>query len=166
MKGEASGEADASSFHPSRRLGQNFLVDKQIVERIVKALNPTTGETIIEIGPGKGALTERLVERTERLIAIEFDRTLAPALAQRFIQRANFKLLQADALQADFCEAIAPATTARVVANLPYNISTAILQHLTAWGAAIDVTHGPRPNTSCDPANHCVLRIHAVGKEK
>ena len=132
MNGEGSREADSSSFHPSKRLGQNFLVDKQVVERIVSALNPTTGETIIEIGAGKGALTERLVERTDRLIAIEFDRTLGPALAHRFAQHANFKLLQADALQSDFCEAIAPATTARVVANLPYNISTAILQHLIA----------------------------------
>ena len=130
MNGEDPSGPHTPSFHPSKRLGQNFLVDKQVVERIVNALNPTAGETIIEIGPGKGALTERLIERSERLIAIEFDRTLGPALAQRFIQQANFKLLQADALQSNFCEAIAPAKTARVVANLPYNISTAILQHL------------------------------------
>jgi 16S rRNA (adenine1518-N6/adenine1519-N6)-dimethyltransferase len=117
-------------FHPSKRLGQNFLRDKQIVRRIVDALSPTADETIVEIGPGMGALTTELVERAGRVIAIEFDRQLAPMLSETFSGKENFRLLQADALEVDFCHEILPATTARLVANLPYNISTAILQRL------------------------------------
>jgi 16S rRNA (adenine1518-N6/adenine1519-N6)-dimethyltransferase len=118
------------SFQPSKRLGQNFLVDDRVVDRIIRTLGPRPDETIIEIGPGKGALTERLLEQAGRVVAIEFDRNLAPLLVDRFSSRNNFTLVQADALTTDFCAAIQPATQARVVANLPYNISTAILQRL------------------------------------
>jgi len=120
----------SSSFRPTKRLGQNFLVDKRIVDRIVDAVNPQSDETIVEIGPGKGALTERLIERAGQVIAVEFDRTLGPLLAEKFARRENFRLVQGDALETDFCAEISPATSARVVANLPYNISTAILQRL------------------------------------
>lgn len=119
-----------SPFRPTKRLGQNFLVDKRVVDRIVDAVNPQSEETIVEIGPGKGALTERLIERAGQVIAVEFDRTLGPLLAEKFASRENFRLVQGDALETDFCSEILPATSARVVANLPYNISTAILQRL------------------------------------
>jgi 16S rRNA (adenine1518-N6/adenine1519-N6)-dimethyltransferase len=115
---------------PLKRLGQNFLVDHNIIEKIVNALSPRAGETIIEIGPGKGALTEQLVERAGRVVAVEFDRMLAPFLEEKFRGRTNFNLVAGDALVTNFCSIIQPATTARVVANLPYNISTAILQRL------------------------------------
>jgi 16S rRNA (adenine1518-N6/adenine1519-N6)-dimethyltransferase len=123
-------DSPSASFRPSKRLGQNFLVDRNVVERIIKSLSPRPDETIIEIGPGRGALTERLLEPAGRVVAIEFDRALGPALAAKFAGRANFKLVQGDALQTDFGAEILPATKARVVANLPYNISTAILQRL------------------------------------
>ncbi|MDQ2856485.1 MAG: 16S rRNA (adenine(1518)-N(6)/adenine(1519)-N(6))-dimethyltransferase RsmA [Acidobacteriota bacterium] len=121
-----------SSFilHPSKRLGQNFLISRGVVDRIVNFLGPRKDETIIEIGPGKGALTQRLVEEAGFVVAVEFDRNLGPALVEKFASRNNFTLVQADALTTEFCEAIQPATKARVVANLPYNISTAILQRL------------------------------------
>jgi len=89
-------------------------------------------ETVLEIGPGTGALTAELVESAGRVVAIEFDNKLAPVLQQRFGARSNFKLVQGDALNIDFCAEILPATSARLVANLPYNISTAILQRLIA----------------------------------
>ena len=120
----------SSSLHPLKRLGQKFLVDNRVVDRIVNALGPASDGTIIEIGPGKGALTERLIDHPGQVVAIEFDRNLAPLLIERFAARNNFKLVQGDALQTDFCAEILPAITARVVANLPYNISTAILQRL------------------------------------
>ncbi|MCA1591709.1 MAG: 16S rRNA (adenine(1518)-N(6)/adenine(1519)-N(6))-dimethyltransferase RsmA [Acidobacteria bacterium] len=113
-----------------KRLGQNFLVDESYAARIVRALNPSAGETIVEIGAGRGALTSRLVGEACRLVAVEFDRDLAPFLRERFSGQSNFTLVEADALAVDFCSAIAPATEARVVANLPFNISTAILQRL------------------------------------
>jgi 16S rRNA (adenine1518-N6/adenine1519-N6)-dimethyltransferase len=116
--------------HPSKRLGQNFLNDGRVIDRIIQALSPKSDETIIEIGPGRGALTAQLVEKAGTLVAIEFDRNLIPGLLERFSLSRNFKLVQSDALITDFCFEIKPATTARLVANLPYNISTAILQRL------------------------------------
>jgi 16S rRNA (adenine1518-N6/adenine1519-N6)-dimethyltransferase len=113
-----------------RRFGQNFLVDRGVVERIIATVSPRPDETIIEIGPGSGALTSRLVESTGRLVAIEFDRDLVPSLREKFAGAANLHLIEADALTTDFCAAIAPAQRARVVANLPYNIATAVLQRL------------------------------------
>ena len=113
-----------------RRFGQNFLVDQGAVERIIAAVSPRADETIIEIGPGSGALTSRLLEKTGRLVAIEFDRDLVPSLREKFAGAANLHLIEADALTTDFCAAIAPAQKARVVANLPYNIATAVLQRV------------------------------------
>ncbi|HEY0079911.1 MAG TPA: 16S rRNA (adenine(1518)-N(6)/adenine(1519)-N(6))-dimethyltransferase RsmA [Pyrinomonadaceae bacterium] len=113
-----------------KSLGQNFLVDEGVVARIVREVEPRADETIVEIGAGQGALTGRLLERAGRVVAIEFDRELAPLLRGRFGGRENFVLVEEDALETDFCAVIAPSEKARVVANLPYNISTAILQRL------------------------------------
>jgi len=124
--------------YPSKRLGQHFLRDQRTIHRIIDALNPKSDETIVEIGPGTGALTSVLVERAGRLVAIEFDNKLAPLLQERFGAFGNFKLVMADALTVDFCKEILPAQSARIVANLPYNISTAILQRLIAQRACID----------------------------
>ena len=118
--------------YPSKRLGQHFLRDQRTIQRIIDALAPTAEETIIEIGPGTGALTSELVKRAGRVVAIEFDNKLAPLLSERFADFPNFKLVMADALTTDFCTAILPDRSARLVANLPYNISTAILQRLIA----------------------------------
>ncbi len=115
---------------PSKRFGQHFLKDKRTVQRIIDALAPRADETIVEIGPGTGALTTELIERAGRLIAVEFDNKLAPLLTEQFASHPNFKLIMADALATDFCREILPAQQARLVANLPYNISTAILQRL------------------------------------
>jgi 16S rRNA (adenine1518-N6/adenine1519-N6)-dimethyltransferase len=122
---------------PSRRFGQHFLKDKRTVQRIIDALAPRNDETIVEIGPGTGALTSQLVERAGRVIAVEFDNKLAPLLTEQFGSFPNFKLLMADALATDFCREILPARQARLVANLPYNISTAILQRLIEQRACV-----------------------------
>ncbi|MBA3438810.1 MAG: 16S rRNA (adenine(1518)-N(6)/adenine(1519)-N(6))-dimethyltransferase, partial [Pyrinomonadaceae bacterium] len=111
-------------------MGQHFLADERVIAHIVSAFDPRADETVVEIGSGRGALTSRLVERVGRLVAIEFDRELVPLLRERYGGRGNFTLLEADALVTDYCGAIRPAEKARVVANLPYNISTAILQRL------------------------------------
>lgn len=124
--------------HPSKRLGQHFLRDQRTIQRIVDALAPKPDETVVEIGPGTGALTAVLVERAARVIAVEFDNKLAPLLAERFSGYPNFKLVMADALTTDFCAEILPARSARVAANLPYNISTAILQRLIAQRACFE----------------------------
>ena len=113
-----------------KRLGQNFLVDEAYARRIVAALAPRAGEKVIEIGPGRGALTSSLVESGARVVAVEFDRELVGPLRARFGGRGNFDLVEGDALEVDFCSVVGPSARARVVANLPYNISTAILQRL------------------------------------
>ncbi|MDT5158296.1 MAG: rRNA (adenine1518-N6/adenine1519-N6)-dimethyltransferase [Acidobacteriota bacterium] len=113
-----------------KRLGQNFLVDDVYARRIVGVFAPRANETVLEIGPGRGALTEFLLEGAGRVVAVEFDRELVPLLRGRFGGRENFTLVEADALKAEFCSTIEPAQSTRVIANLPYNISTAILQRL------------------------------------
>src|SRR5215207_2282237 len=124
--------------YPAKRLGQHFLRDQRTIHRIIDALAPKADETIVEIGPGTGALTSVLVERAGRVIAIEFDNKLAPLLQERFASFGSFKLVMADALTVDLCAEILPATSARLVANLPYNISTAILQRLIAQRACLE----------------------------
>ena len=118
------------SPRPSKSLGQNFLINEGVVKRIIDELAPKSDETIIEIGPGRGALTSQLLDKTGLVVAVEFDRNLIPLLQESFAARKNFKLLADDALNVDFCSVIQPASQARVVANLPYNIATAILQRL------------------------------------
>src|SRR3954469_565004 len=123
--------------NPKRRFGQNFLVDRAVVQKIVEGFGPQPDQTVIEIGPGRGALTAELLKKSGRLLAIEFDRDLIPELQTKFASATNFKLIEADALTIDFCKAIQPAPVARVVANLPYNIATAILQRLIEQRACI-----------------------------
>jgi 16S rRNA (adenine1518-N6/adenine1519-N6)-dimethyltransferase len=129
---------EGSEPYPSKRLGQHFLRDQRTIQRIIDALAPKSDETIVEIGPGAGALTSVLVERAGRVVAVEFDNKLAPLLQERFGSFENFKLVMGDALTVDFCAEILPARAARLVANLPYNISTAILQRLIAQRACLD----------------------------
>lgn len=130
MKRPPGSSVSSVQHHPSKRFGQNFLIDRNIIQRIVSSLNPTQSETILEIGPGHGALTTELLKQAGRLVAVEFDRHLVPTLRESFASFENFTLIEGDALAVDFCAAIKPAKSARLVANLPYNISTAILQRL------------------------------------
>jgi 16S rRNA (adenine1518-N6/adenine1519-N6)-dimethyltransferase len=122
---------------PSKRFGQHFLRDKRTIDRIIEALAPRPDETIVEIGPGTGALTAELIERAGRVIAVEFDNKLTPLLNDQFGSFPNFKLVMGDALTTDFCREIEPAREARLAANLPYNISTAILQRLIEQRACL-----------------------------
>ena len=128
----------SSEPYPSKRLGQHFLTDRRVIQRIIEALEPRADETILEIGPGTGALTAELVERAGRVVAVEFDNKLEPVLRERFAGSSNFELVMSDALTTDFCAAIAPARIARLAANLPYNISTAILQRLIVQRLCLD----------------------------
>ena len=121
-----------------KSFGQNFLVDQNYIGKIISALNPQTGETIIEIGAGRGALTEMLIEKAGKVFAIELDRDLIPLLKEKFSYKENFELVESDALEINFAELvnnpkskIQNPKSAKLVANLPYNISTAILQRLT-----------------------------------
>jgi len=111
-----------------RSLGQNFLIDGSVISKIVNALDPGESDIVVEIGPGRGALTEKLVERRAEIYAFELDTELARSLTERF---SDAHIVEADALQIDFTK-IAAGRKLKLVANLPYNVSTAILQRLFA----------------------------------
>lgn len=125
-----------------RELGQNFLVDRHSIERIVEALDPRGGEPILEIGPGRGALTGVLVQRVERMAAVERDRALADAL-QREYPSDRLTVIENDVLKVDLASVAPslghPATTRLVVVgNLPYNISKPIAMKLIRERRTID----------------------------
>ncbi|HEY1895395.1 MAG TPA: 16S rRNA (adenine(1518)-N(6)/adenine(1519)-N(6))-dimethyltransferase RsmA [Terracidiphilus sp.] len=124
---------------PSKpRLGQNFLRDAQAIQRIANALGDITGETVIEIGPGQGAITHALASRAARVIAIELDPHLAAHLRNQFPQE-RVRVIQGDVLGFDFAAASNTAGKRLVVAgNLPYYITSPILLKLAASHAAID----------------------------
>jgi 16S rRNA (adenine1518-N6/adenine1519-N6)-dimethyltransferase len=125
-----------------KRFGQHFLHDRNVLERIVRELDPQPDQALVEIGPGHGALTERLVDRSRSLDAVEIDRDLARLLRERFGSRTGFTLHEADALEFDFA-ALAGGRGARlrVIGNLPYNISTPLLFHVAAAHEHIDDLH-------------------------
>jgi 16S rRNA (adenine1518-N6/adenine1519-N6)-dimethyltransferase len=112
-----------------KSFGQNFLVDKNYIDKIIAALKPQKNETIVEIGAGRGALTERLVESGADVTAIELEREMLAVLREKFRGAENFRLIEMDALKVDWSELI-KSPPAKLVANLPYYISTAILQKL------------------------------------
>ena len=122
---------DPKQSFAKRSLGQNFLVDHNYISKIVAAAELQPDDTVVEIGPGRGAITEGLVDSGARVIGVELDRYLAPQLAERFAGRPNFAVIEADATNVDFAELLAGGKS-KLVANLPYYISTAILQHLAA----------------------------------
>ena len=115
-----------------KSLGQNFLRDTSFVERIVAAVKLSDRDTVFEIGPGQGALTGELLKQAGRVIAIEFDRDMIAILGEKFASADNLELVKADALNVDFAELLKGSSgkQAKLVANLPYNISTPILQRL------------------------------------
>lgn len=114
---------------PKRRLGQHFLSDPRILGRIADALAPTARDAVLEIGPGPGGLTGQLLARTPHVVAIEKDRDLVPALRSRF---PGLRLVEGDALEADWHAAVAPALAEGggeylVTGNIPYNITTPLI---------------------------------------
>ena len=122
-----------------KRFGQHFLTDTAIIDAIVAAIAPASGDPMVEIGPGLAALTQPLVERLGRLTVIELDRDLAVRL------RAHGRLdvIESDVLKVDFTALAARLGTQglRVVGNLPYNISTPILFHLLDHVAVVQDQH-------------------------
>jgi 16S rRNA (adenine1518-N6/adenine1519-N6)-dimethyltransferase len=138
---------DAAGHRPNRRLGQCFLVDLNLMRAVVDTAVLTGSETVLEIGPGTGSLTEALLERAGRVVSVEYDRILGEIVAGRLGDRENFTLIQGDALAGK--HAIAPevlqavAPQAVLVSNLPYAIATplvteaAIESHRSLDGQAV-----------------------------
>ena len=113
---------------PSRKLGQNFLVDQNTAEWIVNQLDPQSGDTVVEVGPGTGALTEHLIGRVSKIILVEYDRRLAEYLTKRFADRPEVTVINADAVRID----VRPFFThknVKLLGNLPYSAGGAILRN-------------------------------------
>ena len=129
MSGDSGAPRDRrAAFPPTRKsLGQHFLNDRRILGRIADALQLHGTETVLEIGPGRGALTDILAERAGRLIAIEYDRALAALLRERYARRGNVLIAEADVLQVSLGELAAGPYV--LVGNVPYYITTPILFH-------------------------------------
>ncbi len=112
------------------KLGQNFLVDEGAAHAIAEALGDLTACTVVEIGPGRGAITGLLAERAQRLVLIELDNALAAALRERFARTPHVEVLAQDVLTTDLGALAAPGERLAVVGNLPYYITSDILLHL------------------------------------
>jgi 16S rRNA (adenine1518-N6/adenine1519-N6)-dimethyltransferase len=114
-----------------RRLGQNFLVDRGVLHQIVAAAELGPADTVIEVGPGLGLLTRELTKRAGRVIAIELDNRLATALGQSLHSPPNLSIINADVLQVDPVALMAQSQASgyKVVANLPYYITSPTLRH-------------------------------------
>ncbi|NIB39188.1 16S rRNA (adenine(1518)-N(6)/adenine(1519)-N(6))-dimethyltransferase RsmA [Pseudomaricurvus alkylphenolicus] len=130
-----------------KRFGQNFLEDDNIIRRIVKSIRPKAADNLVEIGPGKGAITEQLLSTCPTLNVVELDRDLIPVLLAQFIARyPDFKIHQTDALKFDFATLLQDSDgnnrgPLRIVGNLPYNISTPLIFHLLSYHSQVTDMH-------------------------
>jgi 16S rRNA (adenine1518-N6/adenine1519-N6)-dimethyltransferase len=122
---------------PRRRFGQNFLVDRGIINAIVSAIDPRRGDTVVEIGPGLGAITEPLLARLDHLHVVEIDRDLIARLKKQY-PPTRMTIHEGDALAFDFASI---GTGLRLVGNLPYNISTPLLFHLADYVGIVRDMH-------------------------
>jgi 16S rRNA (adenine1518-N6/adenine1519-N6)-dimethyltransferase len=124
-----------------KRFGQNFLIDTNIISRIVRAVSPRADDHLVEIGPGQGAITGEFLRTCPRLQVVELDRDLIPLLRDKFAAYPDFTIHEADALKFDFAQLAPAGAQLRVVGNLPYNISTPLLFHLLSYRGLIRDMH-------------------------
>ena len=113
-----------------KSLGQNFLVDGNIQKKIVEALEPVAGDEVLEIGPGRGALTRHLVGEVARLVLAELDDALAAGLADRYADRSDVEVVHGDALEVDHLALIDRPDRLKIIGNIPYTITSPLLFRL------------------------------------
>lgn len=128
----------AYNKRPKKRFGQNFLQDDSVIDSIIHEADILRDECVLEIGPGKGILTERLLASGAEVVAVEIDRDLSAYLKERFKDKDNFTLIEGDILKQDLKSITCGYSTLKVVANLPYYITTPILMQLLESGIAFD----------------------------
>ncbi len=124
---------------PRKQFGQCFLIDTQLMDKVLDLAELTGCETVLEVGPGTGSLSDELVRRADRVVAVEIDRKLSALLRKRFEATENFRLIEGDVLASKsriapgVLEAVAPK--AQLVANLPYNIATSLIANclIESW---------------------------------
>ncbi len=119
------------NFAFQKRFGQNFLIDGHVVEKIIKAAEITEGDTILEIGPGIGTMTQYLAEAAGKVYAVEIDKNLLPVLDETLAEYDNVQVINEDILKVDIKELLGDdCNSMKVVANLPYYITTPIIMGL------------------------------------
>ena len=123
------------NLNANKRLGQNFLINEDVVHKIVETANVSNEDLVIEIGPGLGTLTKVLLEKAGKVICIELDKRMTEILNDRFSLYPNFSLINEDVLKVDISKLISDnksekIQTAKIVANLPYYITTPIIMKL------------------------------------
>lgn len=121
-------------FKFTKSLGQNFLTDDEVLKDIVDGANITKDDFIIEIGPGVGTLTRLLLDSAKKVCAVELDSSLIPILQEELNDFENFTLINEDALKIDFNKIIGDETSVKVVANLPYYVTTPIITKILIEG--------------------------------
>tara|TARA_B110000091_G_scaffold159130_1_gene169497 strand:+ start:494 stop:1309 length:816 start_codon:yes stop_codon:yes gene_type:complete len=124
-----------------KRFGQNFLHNDAVISDIVDAINPEPGESLVEIGPGLGALTEPVIERAKKLSVIELDRDLAHRLRHHPFLAPHLTIYETDALKFDFSQLVKDDKPLRIFGNLPYNISTPLIFHLLTFNDKVQDMH-------------------------
>ncbi|MBQ9437046.1 MAG: 16S rRNA (adenine(1518)-N(6)/adenine(1519)-N(6))-dimethyltransferase RsmA [Lachnospiraceae bacterium] len=126
----------------NKGLGQNFLLDERVLDRIAEVSEVSFSDSVLEIGPGPGALTERLVQRAGRVVAIELDRGMCGFLAEHFNGCKNLEIVHEDVLKADLEKILGlgcpPGKKWKVIANLPYYISTPVLFKIFQYSSAFE----------------------------
>lgn len=121
-------------FRFQKRFGQNFLIDDHVIRKILLAADISKEDTVVEIGPGIGTLTQYLAEAAGRVYAVEIDEKLLPILAETLSSYENVTVINQDILKTDIRELIGDAETCKIVANLPYYITTPIIMALLEGG--------------------------------
>jgi 16S rRNA (adenine1518-N6/adenine1519-N6)-dimethyltransferase len=127
------------NLYPKKGLGQNFLVDETALARVVAAAEVAGDDTVLEIGPGLGSLTRRLAAAAGRVVAVEVDSALLPALEHTLQSFDNVEIIQADILRLDLVRVAGLQDGYKVVANIPYYITSAVIRHLLEAEARPDV---------------------------
>ena len=121
-----------------KRFGQNFLNDQAIIDDIVAVIDPQLGQHLVEIGPGRAAITEPLLQNCDQLDVIELDRDLVPLLRSHLVAYKQLTIHEADALSFDYRSLQKQDEKLRIIGNLPYNITTPLLFHLIDQSDAIN----------------------------
>ena len=129
LKEQVLADLAAAGCSPLHRFGQNFMVEPQVVEDLIAAAGITAGARVLEVGPGTGVVTTRLLDAGAEVLAVEIDRGLAARLVERYADRPHVRVVTGDVLELPI-DAMLEEPHATVVANLPYNVTTPILFRL------------------------------------
>src|SRR3989339_1534421 len=118
----------SENIQARKRLGQNFLVDQAVITRLIKESDLSSADTVLEIGPGLGSLTEGLVKQAGRVLAVEKDRKLSAYLSHKFSQQDNLKIIAQDIFKLDFLAQGLENLRYKIVANLPFYLTSHFLR--------------------------------------